>query len=377
MPIITIQRRQTEVGRIRIGESIDTGRKNKYGQPIRKPVKLSKFRFTSASKTLIEQVAAAFGGTPAEWQPQGGGAGQWEVYTDAQSISVVVPPNAVSQWYEAWNGGTCVRRCDGQRELLKDTPCVCPADPADRNPFNDCKPTTRVSLMLADVPGIGVWRLESHGFYAATELPAAAELLAAAGGYIAGRLEIEQRTAKRPKVNGDGLETRHWMVPVLHVDAAPKALLAGGGNGGGAPAIAAAGMPALEAADPNRLTVDKVLKAAAACVSVDQVTQLWADASQDGALTDEVKQALTARAAELGAAARPVSAPPAPEPPLAGEVEPDRDEVWMLIVNDAPVEWGLPGLQDRFQAFAGKAVSDADGFELQRFRQALKDGAVQ
>lgn len=383
MPIITIQRRQTEVGRIRIGESVDTGRTNKYGKPIRKPVKLNKFRFTSASKTLIEQVAAQFGGTVAEWTPQGGGAPQWEVYTDATSISVVVPPNAVSQWYEAWNGGQCVRRCDGQRELLKDTPCVCPAEPADRNPMSDCKPTTRVSLMLADVPGIGVWRLETHGFYAATELPAAAELLAEAGGYISGRLELEQRTAVRPKARGEGTETRHWMVPVLHVDAAPKAILSAGGNGVGAPGLTSPEQrPAIEAPPQPNLTPDKVIEFAALCQSIEQVQQLWRDAKADGALTDEVSEVLKVRA-EVFAPSKPVSAPPAaapaasaPEAPVAGEVEPDRDETWSLIVARTPDGWTTQVLQERANAFLGKDFRQASGFDLQRFLDALKNGEV-
>lgn len=388
MPILTIQRRQTEVGRIRIGESVDTGRTNKHGQPIRKPVKLQKFRFTSASKTLIEQVAAAFGGTPAEWEPQGGGAKQWEVYTDAQSISVVVPPNAVSQWYEAWNGGQCVRRCDGQREMLKDRPCVCPADPGDRNPMSDCKPTTRVSLMLADVPGIGVWRLESHGFYAATELPAAAELLAAAGGYIAGRLEIEQRTAKRPKANGNGVETRHWMVPVLHVDAAPKAILSGTPVQPQREVEGPPVRPQIEAAPANTLTAERVLEMTAMCKTVAQVKQLWEDAKAAGpsVLTDGVKTALTAQAERLGAAVKPVSGPPVAEAPANGgkpqpapvtaEVEPNPDDVFALIMNAAPADWGTAGVQQRIEVFAGKPLTEADGFDLQRFLVAVRAGEV-
>jgi hypothetical protein len=367
LPILTIQRRQTEVGRIRIGQKVPTSN----GKSTR-PGKLDRFRFTSPSRALIDQVAALYGGEVAEWAPPTG-AKQWEVITQATSLPVVVPPNSVSQWYETWTGGGCARRCDGQREMISDSPCMCSPEPAER----ECKPTTRISLMLADVPGIGVWRLETHGFYAATELPAVAELLATAGTYIPARLELEQRSAKRIKPGG-GSETRHWMVPVLHVDAAPKVLLAGGGNGGGAPAVTAASVPAIEAADPNRLTVDKVLKAASACVSVEQVKRLWADASQDGVLTDEVKQALTARAAELGAAAKPVSAPPVEpvDPPMEGEVEPDADAVWAQIMSAAPAEWGTAGLQERFEAFVGKPVPDANGFELQRFLTAVKDGAV-
>jgi hypothetical protein len=381
VPIINIQRRQTEVGRIRIGESVDTGKKTKAGQPIRRPVKLDKLRFTSPSQTLIGQVAALYGGTPARWEPQGGGAAVWEAYTDARAIPVVVPPNSVSQWYEAWNAGLCVRRCDGQRELLKDTPCVCPADPADRG-RDDCKPTTRINLMLADVPGIGVWRLETHGFYAATELPAVAELLASAGGFVAARLEIEQRTAKRSK-QGGGVETRHWMVPVLHVDAAPSTLLAGPSNGGGAPAITTVG-PAVAGADErpalgqapqrpvDRLTVEQVLELAGRCVNVAQLQQLWRGASTDGVLTDEVKTRLTELSGALTAPALPSTSAVSHDGP-----EPDVDEVWNRIVSTAPDGWGMSGLQDRVAQFlGGKTAEEADGFELAAFLDAMKNGQV-
>lgn len=385
MPILTIQRRQTEVGRIRIGESVDTGKRNRAGQAIRRPVKLQKFRFTSASKTLIEQVASVYGGQPAQWQPQGSTAPQWEVYTDATALPVVVPPNSVSQWYESWNGGACVRRCDGQRELLQDRPCVCPPDPTDRNPMEDCKPTTRISLMLADVPGIGVWRLETHGFYAATELPAVAELLAAAGGYVVGRLELEQRSARRPKANGPGMETRTWMVPVLHVDSAPRELVAGGvGNGGGAPAVTAVDRPSLESAasNPNQeqvgaqvLTAILVLKAAEACKSLEQVRRLWADALRDGVLTEEVKAALTAKGESFNPPAKPVSAPPA-APAVEGEVEPDAEQVWAQVMSAVPATWTSSELEEKVQAFLGKSSIDANGFELQRFLAAVKSDEV-
>ncbi|MGV2387185.1 MAG UNVERIFIED_CONTAM: hypothetical protein LOD86_18235, partial [Thermobifida fusca] len=121
--------------------------------------------------------------------------------------------------------GGCQRRCDGQREILTESPCICGPDPAAR----PCKPTTRLSVVLADVEGVGVWRLESHGFYAAVELPAVAELLAQTRGYIRASLGLEERTAKRSG------ETRRWMVPILEVDITPSSLMSG--EGGIAPAV--------------------------------------------------------------------------------------------------------------------------------------------
>jgi hypothetical protein len=420
MAIKDIQRRQAEVGRIRIGNSEDTGRTNKHGAPIRRPAKLEAFRFTSPSKTLIEQVAAVYGGTPAQWQPQGGGAPQWEVYTTADSLPVVVPPNAVSQWYETWAGGMCVLRCDGEREVLRDRPCQCPADPGDRR----CKPTTRVSLMLDGQPGAGLWRLETHGYYAATELPAMAELLALAGGYVAGRLELDERSARREKADGTGVETRRWMVPVLHVDATPGELLALAG--GGRESVGSNGSrPALEAPSPDFYALANEAR------SVETVRALWAQAARSGRLDDRLKGHLNARAADLTPEQPEASAdvtpkiwgdvdwldliahagdvtalrtlwdqmnavaPPDPAlkqawwarkkeletaPPddfVPSEPEPDRDDEWTRVLSLAGERgWTTSQTSALMRETIGKDAGAATGWDFRRFADAINEGTV-
>jgi len=399
MAIKDLQRRQTEVGRIRIGETKDTGRKDKNGRPIMRPVKLEAFRFTSPSKALIEQVAEVYGGTPAEWHPQGGGAMQWEVYTAAGSLPVVVPPNAVSQWYESWAGGACVRRCDGEREMLQDQPCQCPADPTERV----CNPTTRIALMLADVPGIGVWRLESHGYYAATELPAVAELLAAAGGYVAGRLELEERSARRPK-DGGGMETRRWMVPVLHVDAKPAELLALTGTAP-VPAIEAAQTPALTAAEykigdqvtVGGLTLTKVsedpfsadqlahvvaevLRMIEAAADIDALRDVWKGLAGSGIklpadTKDKVSQAFWARQKVLNGRAPESDGEAVNSDP---EVEPDREATWAKVLGLAGKRgWNTADTSKRFREAMGKEVHDATGWDMAMFLDGVVSGEIQ
>jgi len=374
MPIRDIQRRQTQVGKIRIGETKDTGKKDKSGRPIMRPVKLEKFRFTSPSKALIEQVAEIYGGTPTEWDPQGGGARQWEVYTAAESLPVVVPPNSVSQWYESWAGGACVRRCDGQREMLSDQLCQCSPDPAERL----CKPTTRIALMLADVQGIGVWALESHGYYAATELPAVAELLAAAGGYVAGRLELEERSARRPK-DGGGMETRRWMVPVLHVDAKPAELLALT-SATTAPAIEAAQTPALTAAPTDLDTVvAEVLRMIEAATDIDALRDVWKGLAGSGIklpadTKDKVSQAFWARQKVLNGRA-PESDGEAVNPDP--EVEPDREATWAKVLGLAGKRgWNTADTSRRFRGAMGKEVHDATGWDMSLFLDGVTSGEV-
>lgn len=213
MPIVTLQRRHTEVGRIRLGQKVPTS----TGKM--RPAKLETLRFTSPRRELIEKIAELYGGEVKPWSP-GRGNGQWEVVTDAKSVPVMVPPQdpAESQWLELWSAGGCQRRCDGVTETISGGPCLCDPDPAER----DCSMHTRVTVLLEEVPGIGVWRVETGSYYAATELPGVAEFLSAAGGIIPGRLILSERTVvSRGK-------THHFVVPVLDIaEFTPAELMSG------------------------------------------------------------------------------------------------------------------------------------------------------
>jgi hypothetical protein len=73
---------------------------------------------------------------------------------------------------------------------------------------------TRVSFIIPDLPGLGVWRLDSGGWNAAVELPGTLELLAQAAHeqrFIPAVLSLQNRTTKR-----DG-QTRRFVVPVIEL----------------------------------------------------------------------------------------------------------------------------------------------------------------
>ncbi|MCP9205550.1 hypothetical protein [Streptomyces cucumeris] len=238
MPIIDLQRRMRQLGEIRIGRAVDTGRvSEKTGRPILRPEKLRAFRFTSPSREILTQVAALYGGEVQTWTPANGGPSEFEVFSTANRLPVLIPPrDAVSQWYELYAGSKCQRRCDGVTEQKSDRPCIC--NPEDRV----CSITTRVNVMLRDVPALGQWLLVSKGYYAAVELPPAAELLAQAGGYVAGWLGMEEKSVVR-----DTGPTR-FMVPTLDVEITPAALMAGNITGGPAAVTSSEQRPAIEAA---------------------------------------------------------------------------------------------------------------------------------
>jgi hypothetical protein len=95
---------------------------------------------------------------------------------------------------------------------LTDGACLC--DPEQR----ECKPHTRLNVLLPDVAGVGAWRLDTQGYYAATELTGTVDLLEIAtmrGVLLPARLRIDQRSVLR-----DG-QTKRFPVPTLDIDVRP------------------------------------------------------------------------------------------------------------------------------------------------------------
>lgn len=205
MAILTIQRRLAERGRIRLG------RRGEKGQPQR----LDRFRLTSPDEAAIRRAAELWGGEVSPWESPAGP--QWEVVIEAQSIRCLLPPElGFSQFFELWSGGGCKRRCDGETELLSGRPCIC-----DEEDEKCCKPTTRLSLLLPDLGGVGLWRLETHGWTAASELCGVVELAEAVGGgrVMPATLRLEERRLVR-----DG-QTMRIVVPVLDLDVDLRGML--------------------------------------------------------------------------------------------------------------------------------------------------------
>jgi hypothetical protein len=206
-----IRPRLPELGRIRLGEKRITKRD---GKEISFPSKLDRFRFTSRDKALIVRCAEAYGGTVEPWASDEGP--QWQVISDATSIPVVVPRAelAFSQWFENWDGAVCRRRCDGYRDIVRDCPCTC----VDRD--RECLPTTRLSVILPGIKGMGVWRMESHGYNAAAEILGTIELAAAYGAsLIPATLVLAQRSKRRPDPKDPKkIITNRFVVPVLSIE---------------------------------------------------------------------------------------------------------------------------------------------------------------
>lgn len=330
MPIIDLQRRMRQLGEIRIGHVV--AGTSKAGRSYTRPAKLNHFRFTSPSQAILAEVAALYGGEVKPWTPANGGPSEFEVYSTTNRLPVLIPPqDAVSQWYELYAGSKCQRRCDGVTEHKKDRPCVC--DPDER----ECKITTRVNVMLRDVPALGQWLLITKGYYAATELPPAAELLAQAGGYVAGWLGMEEKLVQRDE------GPARFMVPTLDVEITPAALMAG----------KMTGAQAAVASGPERVAITGGRPDYAALVAVaatpEEVGKLWTQANQAGHLDDALAATIKAKAAALGAkpkdATPPSAGPQQTPPPPPTEVEvieaefvddpADVQEIWFKVIAAA------------------------------------------
>jgi hypothetical protein len=222
--LIGVQRRYRELGRLRMGEK---GQGKNGGQF---PRKLSEWRLTSQSRELLDVAAGLYGGDVVKWDGAPTEGVQWELRSGTDRLDVLVPPGQVlSQYFELWSGGGCVRRCNGMAQTSGEV-CACPADLDLRAELakggQACKPTTRLSVILPRIPDIGVWRVESHGMNAAVEIPGTVDILRQAlegGVMIPAQLRMEQRTSKK-----DG-ETRHFVVPVLELPTVTIAALSSGG----------------------------------------------------------------------------------------------------------------------------------------------------
>jgi hypothetical protein len=295
--------------------------------------------------------------------------------------------------------------CDGVTERIRNAPCLCEAAarqryaqqsrpwPADgrfqRDPRSDCKPTTRLSVALDGVAD-GQFKVEAHGWNAASELPTKATVyLAMAQKPVPAilRLVVREDAVLRIQPNGqEKVESRTYVVPELDFGDlfTMRQALSGGVDEAVRRSLSAPQQrPALEATPT--LTAGRVLEQIPLARNVTQVQQLWRDAKAADVLTDEVKAALTARATELTpkAADRPATEPSAPEPQAApaevveAEVEPDQDALWMEIQALAKGQgWNAEALEQRVIARFSKDSGSINGWQMQEFIAAVEAGEV-
>lgn len=218
MPIKDLQKIAAlrTIGRIRLGTSTPKGRG-------KIPHKSETLILSSPHRELIDLAASKWGGEVEPFEPVPG-RHEWRVITATTEIPVYVLPIDPSQWLEFWDGGECQRRCDGElcqirpkgKRRRREVPCICRNDEFREAGEELCKPTSRFSFFLPDMPELGVWVLETHGFYAAVEMPTMAKFAQVAGRMVAQAfLALEKRSKM---VDG---EKNVYVVPVIRTKAKP------------------------------------------------------------------------------------------------------------------------------------------------------------
>lgn len=296
MPIVTLQAQFRELGRIRTGQQVENkGRRGSH------PEKLENFRLTSSSREYLDHAAEVYGGTVEPWEQE------WQLVTTSDALDIVLPqgPATLTQWNELWSAGGCQRRCNGVQEMLSGSACLCPPDPADRIAAaaegEACKPTTRLSVILPQLPDVGVWVLVTHSYYAAVELQGTANLLLAAAGagrMVPARLRIDQRSVKRPNQ-----PRKDFIVPVIEIRETMAELV-----GGQLPEIGPAARLALPEPEPLPddpsfpppfSREDLIRMTEAAGISLQDAAAVQRQMFPDGPQSDADRHALWAEVSKL------------------------------------------------------------------------------
>jgi hypothetical protein len=324
--IRTAQKQARELGRLRTGYSIPSDDPKKRPRP----VKSKTWVLSSHAEHYVTAAAEAWGGKVERWQPQGNGAPQFRVITQAEQLDAILPPgDPLSQANEMWNKGGCARRCDGQTEQISRHPCLCLAEHGPEwhllrqdlyTKDKVCAATSRLNVVLPDMPDVGVWRVETHSWYAANELAGTVDMvLSGTGGK--GLVPVTLRIEPRTRVAGG--QTKQFPVVVVEIrGVTPRQALTGP-------------LPTAVALDPTGSRAVAAIEAprpdyladAEAALTVDDVQDVYRAAHAAGHLTDDLIAALKGRADEVKAEETKRAKP-------SGEDVPDDEGVYVAEVVD-------------------------------------------
>ena len=179
MTIKTLRNYFPRLGRIGMGYMTDVkadGTKAKA--PF--PTKSRGFTFHTDERDRAEEIARVFGGKVEEAVSRDEEGGSWRVVTEATELECFALTADESSWdchLEMWGAGGILRRCDGEvasmavskgpdgkDAVLRNVPCLCEQEGLPQEAR--CDATSRLNIVipaLKDVPGIGVWQVQSRG----------------------------------------------------------------------------------------------------------------------------------------------------------------------------------------------------------------------
>jgi hypothetical protein len=305
--LLNIQRRAAEHGRLRTGYTNGN-----------RPMRSATWVVTSHSEEHVQKAAELWGGDVERWTPLNSTIEQWRVITKASSIEALITPgDPLNQYNELWTGGGCKRRCNGEMELLSRQPCICARqfgeDWHQQKKGTVCSATSRLNVMLPDLSGMGMWRAETHSFYAASEWGGMVDMVLAGTdgkGFVPVTLRIEPRQVVR-----EGKTKKFPVVVVELRGVTPRQALTGPMTA--ATALDPAGgqaVAAIEAARPDYLAE------AEGALTSDDVRDVWRRASANGHVDpkgrDDLSKQLMAIAERMDAEANSTNE----DEPIEGEL---------------------------------------------------------
>lgn len=379
--ILSLQRQLRELGRLRTGVYDTSGRKGR-------PARSETWILSSHAENYIQAAAEAWGGSVERWQPQGGGAAQFRVITEQIALDAILPPgDPLSVSLELWSGGGRKRFCDGVTEQKSDSPCICRANFGEsyhEQPAGTvCAATTRLNVLLPDMPDVGVWIMSTKSFYAAMEIAGAVDLIKAAVGHEATipiRLRIEQR---QRKVDG---QTKKYQVVVVESRGINTGDLLGGTV---VKAIEAPrSTPAIEAAptptEPEvKIDLDSLYDSLWAVESIEDWAELWPMLKELGnaELESEAEEVAsgflraTTTLEDLKALWKYTVTPGLKKVATthAGKLKAPKQEgesavqVWSRVMETVPESWTTTKAEQEFERFLKTPVQEGTAEQFKEF----------
>ena len=228
-PMIDVARRHRVIWKLRCGD------RGPRGEPRRLDGQL---RVTSETPDVVDAFVDVYGGERKQW------GDAWEAYLPTDHLPVLLlPGQSITQSWERWDSGGCLRRCDGAYDSVSDGPCQCAAMPGRMTDRDACRPTTRLSILCPDVAVLGAGMLTTHGLIAAETLPQAVAIVE--GALAAG--QVVPATLRMVTHRG-----RHtYVVPQLEIVGMRLAELVSADSaddGPCPPALPSGGVPGLDSA---------------------------------------------------------------------------------------------------------------------------------
>lgn len=192
VPLDELDGRIPRIGKISAGY---TDVKTTNGKTVTFPVKSRTLVFRGSDRQPLDAAAAIVGGDVGA-SPNPRAQGLWRLVSRATTIDVMIADELGDRLgrYEFWGKHGKLRDCDGRScrflidvqnaERRDNVPCFCTAHGLTTEDPDACRITTRLNMIVpafAEIPGLGVWQLESRSRTTFSDLKGLVRLCRALG----------------------------------------------------------------------------------------------------------------------------------------------------------------------------------------------------